>query len=212
MEPGLCCSSTVDSCTDNTDTSVGWACTFPLQYHADPTVTGTPKAAYNWLAAAQATDDDAANTTLIDGTGTNAMDKFMAYNLDTASIAYGTVAPDSDSAEQTATVEATGNLGLDENLSGSQLCNDYSTCAGGDDIAIAQQVYNLSQGAGWGSGTALSGTPAESELDCSKTTITGTPETKNTYWYLHIPLGQAVDTYTGQNTIEGKVDNENYGA
>ena len=210
--PVCAASSTVDSCTDNTDTSVGWACTFPLQYHADPTVTGTPKAAYNWLAAAQATDDDAANTTLIDGTGTNAMDKFMAYNLDTASIAYGTVAPDSDSAEQTATVEATGNLGLDENLSGSQLCNDYSTCAGGDDIAIAQQVYNLSQGAGWGSGTALSGTPAESELDCSKTTITGTPETKNTYWYLHIPLGQAVDTYTGQNTIEGKVDNENYGA
>jgi len=92
------------------------------------------------------------------------------------------------------------------------LCNDYLTCADSDDIDIDQQVYNLSQGLGWASGTALSGTPTESELNCSKTTITGTPETKNTYWYLRIPVGQGVDTYTGDNTIEGKVDNETYGA
>ncbi len=211
--PVCAASSTVDACTDNTDTSVGWACTFPLEYHADPTVASTPKAAYNWVATAQATDDDAANTGLIDSTtGSNEMDKFMAYDLNTATIAYGTVAPDNDSSEQTATVEATGNVGLDENLSGSQLCNDYPTCADSDDIAIVQQVYNLSQGLGWASGTPLSGTPTESELDCAKTTTTGSPSTANTYWYLRVPVGQGVDTYTGANTIEGKVDNETYGA
>jgi len=213
--PVCAASSTVDACNDNTDTSVGWACTFPLQYHADPTVASTPKAAFNWVAAAQAEDDDAANTSLIDSsTGSNEMDKFMAYDLNTATIAYGTVAPDADSLEKTTTVEATGNVGLDENLFGSQLCNDYPTCGDADDIAIAQQNYNLTQGQGWG-GTGhvdLSGTPTETELDCSKTTITGTPATANTYWYLHVPLGQAVDVYTGSNTIEGKVDNENYGA
>lgn len=211
-DPVCAASSTVDACTDNTDTSVGWACTFPLQYHADPTVTGTPKAAFNWLAAAQAEDDDAANTGLVDGTGINQIDKFMSYNLTTSTISYGTVAPDADSLEKTTIIEATGNIGLDENLSGSQLCNDYPTCIGGDDIAILQQVYNLSQSQGWASGTALSGTPTESELNCSKTTTTGSPATADTYWYLHVPLGQGVDTYTGSNTIEGKVDNETYGA
>ena len=210
--PVCVASSTVDACTDNTDTTVGWACTFPLQYHADPTVDGTPKASFDWLAAAQATDDDAADTGLVDGTGVNEMDKFMSYDLTTSTIAYGTVAPDADSLEKTTVIKATGNIGLDENLSGSQLCNDYPTCAGGDDIAIVQQHYNLSQGAGWAAGTELTATSTESELNCLKTTVTGTPETKNTYWYLHVPLGQGVDSYTGSNTIEGKVDDEGYGA
>ena len=213
--PVCAASSTVNACTGNTDTDVGWACTFPLQYHADPTVASTPKAAYNWVAAVKATDDDGSNTGLVDSTtGSNEMDKFMAYDLNTASISYGSVAPNNDSTEQTTTVEATGNVGLDQNLSGSKLCNDYPTCAGDDDIAIAQQNYNLTQGQGWG-GTGhgdLSDTPAEVELNCSKTTITGSPETKNTYWYLRIPTGQAVGEYTGSNTIEGKVDNETFGA
>ncbi len=209
-DPVCAASSTVDACTDNTDTTVGWACTFPLQYHADPTVAGTPKVAYEWLAAAQATDDDAATSTLMDGTGTNEMDTFMAYNLASTTLAYGTVAPDGDSAEKTTTVEATGNVGLDENLSGSQLCNDYATCADGDDIAILQQHYNLTAVQGWVSGTALNATSTEAELDCAKTTTTGSPATANTYWILRIPIGQAVDTYTGQNTIAGKVDDETY--
>ncbi len=209
--PVCAASSTVDACNGDTDTTVGWACTFPLQYHADPTVTGTPKAAYTWIAAVQAEDDQAANTGLIDSsTGSNDIDKFMSYNLTTASIAYGTVAPDDYSLEQTTIIEATGNVGLDENLLGSLLCNDYETCAGDDDIAIAEQHYNLSQGAGWAAGTELTDSLVESELNCTKTTITGTPETKSTYWYLHIPLGQGVDSYTGENTIEGKVDNETY--
>ena len=210
--PACAASSTVDTCTDNTDTSVGWACTFPLQYHADPTVTGTPKADYNWVAAVQAEDDDGADTGLIDGTGVNDMDKFMSYNLTTATISYGTVAPDNDSSEKTTIIEATGNVGLDENLSGTQLCNDYPNCEGGDDIAIAQQHYNLSQGAGWAAGTELTDSLVESELDCTKTTVTETPETKSTYWYLRVPENQGVDTYTGENTIEGKIDNETYGS
>jgi len=210
--PDCAASSTVDTCTDDTDTTVGWACTFPLEYHADPTIASTPKAAYNWLAAAQATDDDAATSTLVDGTGVNEMDTFMSYNLTTSTISYGTVAPDAYSSEKTTIIEATGNVGLDENLLGTKLCNDYATCAGDDDIAIAEQHYNLTGAAGWAAGTELTDGLVESELDCTKTTITGTPETKSTYWYLHVPVGQGVDTYTGENTIEGKVDNENYGS
>ena len=212
--PVCAASSTVDTCSGATDTTVGWACTFPLQYHADPTVGTTPKAAYDWIAAVQATDDDAANSGLVDGTTfRNEMDTFMAYDLNTATIAYGQVGLGGDSVEQTTTVEATGNVGLDENLSGSKLCNDYPGCAGDDDIAILQQNYNLTALQGWG-GTghvALSGTPTEAELDCAKTTITASPATADTYWVLRIPAVQASDVYSGENTIEGKVDNENYG-
>ena len=50
----------------------------------------------------------------------------------------------------------------------------------------------------------------EIEMDCIKTTDTGSPASTSTYWYLHVPLGQAVDSYTGSNTIVGQVDDENY--
>jgi len=218
--PVCVASSTVDSCTGNTDTSVGWACTFPLQYHADPTVADTPKADYNWVAAVKASDDDVADTGLIDSTTySNEMDKFMSYDLNTASISYGTVAPNNDSTQQTTIVEATGNVGLDENLSGGiaagkGMCvTDYPTCSGSY-INTEQQKYNLTTGLGWeGAGaTALAYSSAESELNCAKTTVTGTPATKDTYWYLRVPTGQAVGSYTGSNIIGGKVDNETYGS
>jgi hypothetical protein len=204
----------VDACSDNTDTSVGWACTFPLQYHADPTVSGTPASSSNWIAAVQATDDDSANTGLIDSTDySNEMDKFMIYDLASTTLAYGSVSPNADSLEKTTTVIATGNVGLDETLYGTKLCNDYPGCAGDDDIAIAQQVYNLTQGQGWSGGTALLADPGiEVELNCPKTTVTGSPASTSTYWYLHVPLGQAVGSYTGLDTIGGKVDNETFGS
>jgi len=212
-DPVCAASSTVDSCTGNTDTSVGWACTFPLEYHADPTVASTPKAAYNWVAATKAFDDDAADTGLVDSTTySNEMDKFMAYDLASTTLAYGTVAPNNDSSEKTTTVKATGNVGLDENLYGTNMCTDYPGCAG-NTIAVAQEVYNLSSGGGWGVGTALLVNPGvEVEMNCLKTTVTGSPASTSTYWYLRIPLGQAVGTYTGENTIGGKVDNETYGS
>jgi len=211
------CIQDAATCTDATDTSVTWTCTFPLQYHADPTVTGTPNAANDWIAAVQAEDDDAANTGLIDGaTHTNEMDTFMAYNLSTATIAYGAVAPGAYSAEKTTTVEATGNVGLDENISGGiatgeGLCTDYDTCAGST-IDALQQKHNLTAVQGWddGSAVALSYAGGEAELNCAKTTTTNTPASANNYWNLRMPNPQATGSYTGQNTIEGKVDNESY--
>jgi len=205
-------SSTVNSCDGNTDTDVGWACTFPLQYHADPTVTGTPKASYNWIAAAKATDDDSASSSLVDSTTySNELDKFLAYDLATTTLAYGTVGPNQESSEKNTAVLATGNVGLDQNLSGTNMCTDYPTCSG-DTIPVSQQHYNLTPGQGWSNGTALSTSTVEVELNCPKTTVTNNPASSTTYWILKIPTNQPTGTYTGQNTIEGKVDNENYGS
>lgn len=208
---GGSCSQT-GTCGGTDDTDIEWTCIFPLQYHADPTTTGAPKAAYNWVAAVQATDDDSAASSLVDGTGTNEMGKFMSYDLNTTSIAYGTVAPNNASSGQTTTIEATGNVGLDANLSGTNMCDDYPTCSG-DTIAVGQQKYHLTTlDFNWDTeGTALTTTATEAEVDCAKTTVTNNPATDDFYWKIKIPLDQPAKTYTGQDTIEGKIDNETYG-
>lgn len=204
-------SSSVDSCVDSSDTTVGWACTFPLLYHAEPTVTGTPKAAYNWVAAVKATDDDGLDTGLVDSTTySNEMDTFTAYDLSTTTLSYGTLSPGQESAEKIIAIIATGNVGLDETLEGTALCNDYPTCAGSDDIAVSQQHYATSTGLGWSNMTPLSGTTTRVEINCPKTTVPNSPESKNTYWVLKIPENQPTGIYTGQNTIIGVTD-QSYG-
>jgi hypothetical protein len=189
------------TCSGATDSTIEWTCTFPLQYHADPTVADSTYAAEWWIADVKATDDDTANTgwvTSSDADGTE-MGQFMDYHLNTATIVYGSLDPGADATEQSTVLEATGNVGLDENLSGTILTS------GGNTIAIANQHYNLTASLGWVAGTALSGTAAEAELNLGKTVDTLTPLTKSTYWVLRVPDPQATGSYTGTNTIVGKV-------
>ncbi len=187
--------TTVNDCTGADDSDVGWRCEFPLQYHADPTVTDSEFSAQNWLVSVQATDDDSSASSLTEDSDGNELGMFMSYDVSETSIGYGSVSAGNDSSEQTTTVEALGNVGLDENLSGTDMTD------GGETIAVSQQVYNLSTGEGWTSGTALSADATEVELNCAKTTTTGSPASANTYWYLRVPDGQAAGTYTGTTTV-----------
>ncbi|MFZ2414531.1 MAG: hypothetical protein WAW33_00805 [Minisyncoccia bacterium] len=189
------------TCGGAGDDTIEWECTFPLQYLADPTVTNSTFDAQYWIADAKAIDDDTADSGFItsaDADGTE-MGQFLDYHLNTVSINYGSMDPGAASSDQATTLEATGNVGLDETLYGTNMAS------GGDTILVGQQKYKLTAGGGW-TGTALVVTPGnEAELNLKKSTVVLTPETKDTYWVLQVPDPQATGTYSGTNTIEGKV-------
>lgn len=187
------------TCGGSSDDTIEWTCTFPLQYHADPTDLGT-YASENWVADVTATDDNSASTGSVTATTGNELDQFADYTLDKTTINYGAMDPGAASADQTIAMSATGNVGLDENLSGGALTS------GSDTIAVGQQKYKATSGGGW-TGTALTGVATRFELNVPKTTITGTPESKTTYWVLQVPDPQPVGTYSGTNTIEGVTGN-----
>jgi hypothetical protein len=205
------CSQDAGSCSGTSDTEVTWTCEFGLQYHADPT-TGTPtppKDGYNWTVAVQATDDDSADTGLVDDNDGNELGLFTSFSFTEASIAYGgPLAPEAESSDKTLTISATGNVGLDEEVSGDDMCTDYPTCSGGT-IDVDQQKYDLDSGIAWasmdgdGDDGTLSDTAHEVEINCLKTTTTGSPATKILYWKIKIPSGQTSGSYTGQNTFSG---------
>ncbi len=196
------CVQDAESCTGATDSDATWTCTFSLQYHADPTDTGATYAAEDWDATIIAVDNDTAGSTVVETASGVDMGLFMAYDLSTTTLAYGTLAPGADSDEATINVSSTGNVGLDVNLTGSNMCTDYDTCSG-NIIVAAQQVYNLTAAQGWGSGVALATSAAEAELNAAKTTVTATPAGAPVYFQLRVPAAQAAGAYTGQNTIEG---------
>ena len=198
--PEVTCTVTGGTCTDNTDASANYTCTVNIQSYADPTDAATLYPTENWLDSIKVVDDDAATHTLEVTSGVE-MNSLTALDV-TTSIAFGTldVGQSNDPLDKTTVVTPTGNVGLDSELSGAaNMCTDYPTCSGGT-IGVSYIKYALAATTAYASGTALSATPTEAELNAPKPT-TGSPTTKTVWWGIQIPTGTTPGSYTGANTV-----------
>jgi len=203
------------SCNGPTDSDSTWSFTFPLWFTADPTdgasATDTTYFAENWVASVEAIDDNYATSTATEGTSGNELVSFLAYSLDTASIAFGSLEPgqQNDPITSTTVVSATGNVGLDETLYGESMCTTYSgpgscSVSATSTIPVGEQVYATSS-VSYASGNTLLANPgAETEINILKSTSTTTPATGTTYWGINIPATITLaGDYTGEDTIIG---------
>lgn len=200
--------------------SVTWECTFPLWYIVDPTDAGSPNPGDDWRASARVQDealqseygtlssaDVAANTS-------SQMIQFLSFTATGSPIAYGSLTPGSNTGTliATTTIFATGNTGLDQNLSGDAMCEDYPlpcSFATADTIFVEFQRYGTSSsGILFNNGTPLStsSSPVEVELNLGATDDRTATSNADTYWGIEIPsnLTYAGD-YLGRNFIEGVV-------
>ena len=199
--PEISCSVVGGTCTDNTDGSANYTCTVDLQYYADPTDTNTQYPDDNWLDTIKAIDDDTASSITQVSSGVE-LNSLTAFDV-TGSINFGSLGADesNDPLDKIITTTPTGNVGLDQEHSGSaNMCTDYPTCAVGTPIAVSYQKYALTSLTSYPSATVLSTAPTEVELNVLKPT-TGSPTTKNTWWGILIPSGTISGAYSGANTV-----------
>lgn len=193
--PSISCTvnSGVNACSGATDASAAYTCTAYAKYYTDPTVANTIYSAENWVNTFKASDEVASDTQNI-GTGVELND-LLAMDIG-ASLAFGNLSAGQSLSPMSATtiITATGNVGLDQTLEGTHM---YSV---GNTISVENQKYSLSSGTSYASGTALSLSPNETELNCKKTT-SDVGETKPTYWGIYIPLGTVAGTYGGTDTV-----------
>jgi hypothetical protein len=189
----ITCSVVGGSCIDNTDSSANYTCIVSMQYHADPTDASTQYTAQNWLNTIIAADGTNTTNTEI-GVGVEVL-SLIGYDT-TGSISYGNldVGQSNDPLSKVVTITATGNVGLDVEFSGTDM-------TGSSTIGVGNQKHSFSTPTSYASGTALTGSATEYEINVLKTTTTGTPQTKNSYWGLLIPGGTIPGVYTGNNTI-----------
>jgi len=199
--PEIPCSLVGGTCSGPTDASADYTCTVNFQYYADPTDVNTLYPTENWLNTVKAIDNNSAtgNTTVGAGVEVNSL---TAFDI-TSSLSFGNLGAgqSNDPLDKTLTTTATGNVGLDQEHSGSaNMCVDYPTCAGGTPIGVANQRYALALSTAYSSATPLSTSPTEVELNVPKP-ISATPVTKNSWWGILIPIGTQPGTYSGVNTI-----------
>lgn len=189
----------VESCSETSCTGSGasYSCTIAVQYHADPTDTNTEYPTENWLATVTADDQSAGSGSFESSAGVE-MNSLTAMDVG-ASIDYGTlsVGTNTGNLAETLTVTATGNVGVDNQLSGTDMTD------GGESIGVAQQKYDLSAVL-YSLATALSTSATEVETNVGKTTAAGTtttPATGDIYWGIEIPGGTVAGSYAGTNTV-----------
>lgn len=196
------------SCTGGTDSTIIWDFTFPLWYIADPTDgTSTDTVYYDqeWTANVRATDDNGATSTVTQAASGNELNSLLAFDVVQSSIPYGSLAPGSSTNPivATTTMRATGNIGLDQSLLGVSMCTTYPSCpvSATSTIPVTEQVYATSS-VSYTTGTPLTASSTELELNVLKSTATSTPASKNTFWGIRIPSSITLaGDYTGQDTI-----------
>jgi len=202
--PEVTCTVVGGTCTDNTDASANYTCTVNIYYYADPTDTATEYPTDTWLDTIKATDDDTASHNLEVSTGVE-MNSLIGFEIGytvTGSISYGNlgIGQKNDPLDKITTTTPTGNIGLDQEHSGTSMCTDYPTCSGGTPITVGYQHFALASSTAYASGTALTGTATEYELNVPKVRG-GSVTTRNVWWGIEIPAGTTIGTYSGANTI-----------
>jgi hypothetical protein len=202
------CVQDAGACLGEGDSDVTWTCTFPLWYVSDPTDASTQFPTENWLASVQASDKLFATSTLIESTTGTELTSFLAYSVATTSIAYGGLQPgqQNDPIDRTTDMSATGNMGLNQSLYGDDMCTTYPSCTGAVTTTVpAPEQHFATSSVVYASGVAMSSTtPYQLDIKVPKTTSTSSPQTKNTFWGIHIPgtITLAGD-YIGRNTLIG---------
>ena len=214
----LSCTPNVGTCLNAQDTDMTWSCTFPLWYIADPTdgiASTTQYSAQNWVAQVRGVDDDTAIGSSTESATGVEVESFLAFALNTLSIPYGSLEPgqQTDPLVATTTISATGNVGLDKDVTGESMCTNYtnaSPCAvsATSTIPESEQVFATTKTA-YSSATPLSSsTPQVVQINVPKSTGTTTPASANAYWGIRVPgtITFAGD-YTGENTFTAIVSN-----
>lgn len=183
-----------NTCDGATDASASYTCTAYLKYYADPTDANTTYSGQYWVDTFKA-NDEALNSAETISPG-KTLNSLLAMDIG-ASLAFGNM-----SAGQTQTpltsqtiVTATGNVGLDQTLSGTDMSDGQSHT-----ITVGNQRYALAASTAYSAGTSLTTSEVNSELNCKKTT-TDIGETKPTFWGISIPTGTFAGTYSGTNTV-----------
>lgn len=193
------CSVTGGTCSGTSDASADYTCTVSITSYADPTDIATLYTAETWKSSFKVIDNNASSHNAEVASGVE-MNSLTALDV-TGTVNYGTldVGQSNDPLDKITTVTPTGNVGLDEELSGSQMCTNYPTCNAGT-IAVGYQKYALASLTAYSSGNTLTGSPVEAELNLAKT-LTNSPTTKNTWWGILIPPATPPGLYSGVNVV-----------
>ncbi len=192
------------ACTDNSDgtgNTISYNCTFNVSHYAIPTDAGSNSSFTNWTFLISPQDSQGTGT---NGSATTELNTLSAFTIDPSIVNFGEIALGANTTNLNQEINVTnlGNSGLDVLLSGTNLsCNTSSI-----------EVTFLEYGGNpftYGSGTDLSESNVELDLDSVPGTETDPTPKKTTYYGLGIPAIAVGGSCSGSIIITGQSDPHN---
>ncbi|MFH1142293.1 MAG: hypothetical protein ABIH67_03485 [Candidatus Uhrbacteria bacterium] len=176
-------------------TQVKFDCQFDLTYFIDATdASSDNNSTTDWTVYVKVIDDDGAFD--IDVSVIKEIQTLLSLNIP-ASISFGTMTLGANTViadNQTMTIEQFGNGSADVEVSGTDLICDGSTAF----IPLGNIEWSLTD-VDYGSGTDLTGTPADTNLNVA--VRTDTTSTEKIYWNIKVPTSGVKGNCTGSTTI-----------
>ncbi len=185
--------ATCDLQTNGNDDQKDFSCTLALNYFMDSTSTGGVAPTDNWEANIAVWDGVAQVTSTLDIEVETLMALSIPGSIDYGTLALGASTTTSDN--QLMTITQTGNDEADVEVSSAAAM----TCTHGT-IPVANQEWSLTD-VDYGTGTDLSGSAADTNLNVAYQTSDTTPTTGSVYWNIAIPSTTVGGTCTGTTTI-----------
>lgn len=188
------CTISEDSCSGSADNTITIRCTVPFKHYADPTTTGTQYPLENWIGRIFAADNS--GQYLNEVSLHVELNPLIALRLGNT-LNYGALVPGSNSGtnNQELDIFATGNVGLDIEVSGTDLTSTNGV------IPVSSQQFSLSPFT-YGTSNVLAEVPTSLEANITKTKST-TLGAGKLYWGISIPEKLASGIYKGANTVTG---------
>lgn len=197
-------SCSTSDCSGTSDSTANYTCTAAVKYHADPTddPVYTQYPAETWGSTIKANDgqvDDTDATTNVEMLTLNAL---RINDGVSTTINYGSMNPgeNSDTTNQTTVINATGNVGLDTDLYGTDMTySSYTITVENQKYSATTFDYDLA-----GNDLEYFASKEELELNVPKTYYdSGSTNVgqQTIYWGIAIPLVAGSGTYNGTNTI-----------
>ena len=193
------------SCSGNDCTAT---CNFGIWFVAEPTDVGSNWATDTWVAWIKAIDTQNASSSATNTTQTIEVNTLLALNVSNT-INYGSLIPNTknDPLDKLIRATTTGNVSIDANISGTNMCTDYSTCTAAT-TAIGWQKYATTSGVAYDGTSAWIASSSVRLLEFLSVKPTATPsdQGQSIYWGTFVPTGTASGNFTGVNTFSAQSD------
>lgn len=181
-----------------------YTCNFNIQYYADPTDSSSPYPSETWVCRMIPVDSGNPGGVSAEVTEMNSL---LAINIPSSTLDFGQfgVGANSGASNSSVTVQNTGNLPVDFQISSGNLCTDYPGCNGNTLLPNYIQ-YSLSPFT-YGAGSALGTVPTRIQANLDKAgDSTGGPTATSLFFGISIPSNQGKGTYTGKITLNAIAD------
>lgn len=172
-----------------------YTCSFDVWFHTEGTDANSSYPTDDWTCRVTPNDGDGEGTSATD---TIEMNSLSAVSISSNIVFSGGYSPGTNSgaANEVTDIYNAGNVAIDIEIYGNNLCTDFPTCSGSTITVGNLEHYDIAFT--YGAGLDLTTSPVLNSYNIARSTVHPSTQYRTVYWGIGIPALLSGGNYTGQ--------------